>query len=50
MEDVGISRATLSLVKFFEIVMVGAAAVVVVAAAWWVVGEFGVGLVRMGLR
>jgi putative ABC transport system permease protein len=50
LEDVGISRATLSMVKFFEIVMVGAAAVVVVGAAWWTVGEFGVGLVRMGLR
>jgi putative ABC transport system permease protein len=50
LEDVGISRATLALVKCFEIVMVGAAAVVVVAAAWWIVRELGVGLVRMGLR
>jgi putative ABC transport system permease protein len=50
LEDVGISRATLALVKCFEIVMVGAAAVVVVAAAWWLVRELGVGLVRMGLR
>lgn len=50
LEDVGISRATLSLVKFFEILMVGAAAVLVVLAAWWIVREFGVALVRIGLR
>jgi putative ABC transport system permease protein len=50
LEDVGVSRATLSLVKCFEIVMVGAAAVAVVAVAWWAVGEFGVALVQMGLR
>jgi putative ABC transport system permease protein len=50
LEDVGISRATLSLVKFFEILMVGAAAVLVVLAAWWIVRQFGVALVRVGLR
>ena len=50
LEDVGISRTTLNLVKLFEIVIVGLAAAVVVLAAWWIVREFGVGLVRLGLR
>jgi putative ABC transport system permease protein len=50
LEDVGISRATLALVKFFEIVIVGLAAAAVVLFTWWLVRELGVGLVRLGLR
>jgi putative ABC transport system permease protein len=50
LEDVGISRATLTLVKGFEILMVGSAAILVVALAWWLVRDFGLELVRLGLR
>lgn len=50
LEDVGISRATLALVKCFEVVMVCVAATVVVLATWWLVHQFGVELVRVGLR
>lgn len=50
LEDVGISSGTLRMVKLFEILIVGVAASGVVLAALWMVGEFGVGLVRVGLR
>lgn len=50
LEDIGISRATIALVKLCEIVMVCTAAALVVLAAWWLVRSFGVGLVRMGLQ
>lgn len=50
LEDIGISRSTITLVKLCEVVMVCTAATLVVLAAWWLVRTFGVGLVRMGLQ
>lgn len=50
LEDIGISRGTIALVKICEVVMVCAAATLVVLAAWWLVRSLGVELVRLGLR
>jgi putative ABC transport system permease protein len=50
LEDVGISRTTLGFVKLFEILMVGTLSLLIVLVTWWLVREFGLTLVRLGLR
>jgi putative ABC transport system permease protein len=47
LEDIGVSKGTMRLVKFFEVLMVSALAFVVVAAAMSMVQSFGAALVRL---
>ena len=50
LEDIGISRGTIALVKTGEILLVGAASLAIVAAALWLMQHYGAVLVRAGVQ
>lgn len=50
LEDIGIARSTIFMVKMFEVVMVTVLASIVVLTAMTVVAQWGASLVRLGLQ
>jgi putative ABC transport system permease protein len=50
LEDIGISRGTIALVKTCEVLMVGAASLAIVASTLWLVQHYGAALVRAGVQ
>jgi len=50
LEEIGVARGNVALVKFFEVVLVGVAAASIVASVWWLVKAAGAALVRILLQ
>ncbi len=50
LEDIGISRGTIALVKAGEILLIGGASLAIVAAALWIMQHYGAVLVRAGVQ
>jgi putative ABC transport system permease protein len=50
LEDIGISRGTIALVKAGEILLIGGASLAIVAAALWLMQHYGAVLVRAGVQ
>jgi len=50
LEDIGVSRAAVLVVKACEVLLVGTAALSLLALVWWVVSRFGAAWVRLGVN
>jgi putative ABC transport system permease protein len=50
LDEIGVARGTILLVKFFEVLLVGFAAGWIVFFVWWLVQCTGAALVRMLLQ
>ncbi len=50
LEEIGVARSTVMLVKLFEVLLVGVAAGWIVVSVWWLVQRTGAALVRMLLQ
>jgi putative ABC transport system permease protein len=50
LDEIGVARGSVVLVKFFEVVLVGVAAGFIVVSVWWLVQATGAALVRILLQ
>lgn len=50
LEEIGVARGSVALVKFFEVILVAVAAGCIVASVWWLVKGTGAALVRILLQ